>query len=755
MSGAEANSTRSASIDHEVEAVHFATAIQPHGVLLVLSDPELNVLQVSANTAVLWGLAPQNLLGQPLQRFLDTQQAIAIQQSLPAPGVVDFPRLSIQTSNGSRWFDGRLYRSDSGFLLELEPSQDTAQSTTLSLNQLRQTIDRLKRAAELPEFLQRVTEEIRAMTGFDRVMLYQFDAQGAGAVVAEASRQDLSPYLGLHYPATDIPEAVRALYGQGLLRYIPDLKAQPAALIPAEHPMTQHPSDLSRSLLRSVDPCCVEYHQNMQVSAMLVISLVKDQALWGLISCHHQTAKFLSGEVRTACELLGEFTASELFNKVDQAELSALHKLKLLQAELVEAISQATNFREALIHPAPRLLDLVNAQGAAICLDEEITLVGATPTVEQVRGLRDWVNAQDNDQSNEPLFHTDMLPRLYPEAMMFKETGSGLLRLQISQVRRYSILWFRPEVLRTINWAGDPQTSRQVQPDGQVKLCPRRSFEQWQETVQLTALPWQPYELNSALELRSAIVGIVLNKADELTLINRELERSNQELDSFIYAASHDLKEPLRGIHNYSTLLLKGYADVLDDTGKNRLHTLLRLTRRMELLIDVLLKFSRLGQTTLQVQAIDLNPLVQQVLADLQISRQEVSPTVDIPRTLPIVRCDAVLLQEVFMNLLSNALKYTDKTQPWIEIGYVEAAASTQQRHPSPILYVRDNGIGIRDRHRETIFRLFKRLHEQHLYGGGTGTGLTIAKKIIDRHGGRIWVESTYGEGSTFYFTLS
>ncbi|MBW4636083.1 MAG: GAF domain-containing protein [Iphinoe sp. HA4291-MV1] len=764
MNRSEITTQTGSSISRNLETIYFSGSIQPHGILLALSDPELRFLFVSANIQEHLGKAPHNLLGQSLNTLLDVQFVDAIKQSLEEIDSVSPIKLQECISVGERSFNGMVHRTENAIILELEPILPQTELGFFSIPTLvKRAIAKLRQVSSRSEFLQLVTQEVRQITGFDRIMVYHFDQQGAGTVMAQAKRDDLPSYLGLHYPATDIPEQVRALYARGVLRFIPDLTAQSIELVPASHPVMQQPLDLSLAVLRGVDPCCVEYHQNMGIAAILVIALINDQKLWGLIACHHQTPKYVPYEVREACELLGQFVSSELAHKVNHEELDYIVKLKSLQSEFVESISQVDNLKQALVNPAPRLLDLVSATGAAVCLEDEITLVGVTPTVEQVRALIQWADTQVGDA----LFHTNSLPKLYPEATAFKDVASGLLLLQISKVRRYDILWFRPEVLQTVNWAGDPNASITVEPGGNVTLSPRQSFEQWQETVRLTSLSWKACELENALSLRSAIVGIVLNKADELARINQELERSNQELDSFVYAASHDLKEPLRGIHNYSMLLLRGYESVLDDVGKTRLQTLIRLSRRMESLIDVLLKFSRLGQAELHLVPTDINQLVNQVLEDLCVSRQEVQPDIRIPRSLPIVHCDAVLINEVFTNLLSNAFKYNNKAEQWIEIGYLDAWHEDKGVSPpsppapllpcspsSPTFYVRDNGIGIRARHLETIFRLFKRLHEQHLYGGGTGAGLTIAKKIIERHGGRIWVESTPSVGSTFYFTL-
>jgi two-component system, chemotaxis family, sensor kinase Cph1 len=735
-----------------LEAVHMASSIQPHGVLLVLSDPELVVLQASANTQDYLGVLPHDLLSQPLGMLLHKAEIAMIDQELERLSNLDsdrFSHSSLQVWVREQCFNATLYRTTDTIILELEPTIAPPEIQPLQLHTwMKHTIAQLRHVPDRVEFLQLATLQIRSFTGFDRVMVYQFDAQGAGEVVAEAKQNDLLPYLGLHYPATDIPEPVRTLYRRGMVRYIPNLRAQSVALVPTKNPVTYQPLDLSVSVLRSVDPCCIEYHQNMNVAAILVIALTQGERLWGLISCHHSVPKPVSYLVRESCELLAQLITSELANKVNTEEFNYLTKVRSLQSEFIQSIAQADDLKQALINPAPRLLDLVGAQGAAICLEEDITRVGTTPAPEQIEALVHWLDAQCHI-SHSPLFYTDSLPKLYPEAAALKDGASGLLMLQISKVRRYAILWFRPEVLQTVNWAGDPNSSLTVAADGSITLCPRKSFERWQQIVRFTALPWKPCEIENALDLRSAIVGIVLKKADELARVNQELERTIQELDSFAYAASHDLKEPLRGIHNFSHLLLKGYSEVLDEVGQSRLQTLIRLTRRMESLINALLKFSRLGQTELHLQPSDLNQLLHQLVEELPISHPDLRTEIRIPRSLPAVNCDPILMHEVLVNLISNAIKYNDKPQQWIEIGYTEGDRATLCT-----FYVRDNGIGIRERHFNSIFRLFKRLHEQHLFGGGTGAGLTIAKKIIERHGGQIWVESTYGEGSVFYFTL-
>jgi light-regulated signal transduction histidine kinase (bacteriophytochrome) len=239
-------------------------------------------------------------------------------------------------------------------------------------------------------------------------------------------------------------------------------------------------------------------------------------------------------------------------------------------------------------------------------------------------------------------------------------------------------------------------------------------------------------------------------KAEQLERLNLELREKNSQLDSFAYVASHDLKEPLRGIHNFANFLLEDYGKTLDAEAVAHVRTVLRLSERMESLLDSLLYYSRLSRTEFTPAEIDMDRALTDAL-DLSTSRlREYGVQVRRPRPLPKARADFDRMSEVFANLIGNAIKYNDKPERWVEIGYRDGAAQ------EPVVdYVRDNGIGIAAEHRDLIFRIFKRLHERDKFGGGVGAGLTIVRKIIERHGGRIWVESVPGEGTTFCFTLN
>jgi light-regulated signal transduction histidine kinase (bacteriophytochrome) len=348
----------------------------------------------------------------------------------------------------------------------------------------------------------------------------------------------------------------------------------------------------------------------------------------------------------------------------------------------------------------------------------------------------------------EPVFATDCLSGYLPEAVSFKALCAGLLALRFSDTKDDFLLWFRPEIVQTVNWAGDPHKPVDLSSDGQ-RLLPRSSFALWKETVRLKSSPWAEVELEAAKELRAALLEVVLRRAEQLGRLYADLERSHAELDSFAYIASHDLREPLRGITNYSEMLSEDYADKLDQPGKDKLATLSRLSQRMSELLDSLLEYSRVGRAEFSNDDVDLNRVVSQALELLQLRIEEGHISIRIARPLPTVKGDRIRLVEVFMNLISNAIKYNDKPKKDIEIGFESSPLGGQ-----PVFYVRDNGIGIQEEHYEQIFQIFRRLHAANEYGGGSGAGLTIVRKIVERIGGRIWLKSIVGQGTTFYFTL-
>lgn len=729
----------------EQQPIHIPGQIQPHGVIFVLEEPELKILQVSKNTSTLFGIPAEKMVQRNLEELLDSFQVERLKAGLSEENI-DFinPTKVWLRKKGDDYlvFDSIVHRNPDGFLiLELEPAISQESIPFLSFYHLaRASINQLQETSSLRNFCQIIVEEVRKVTGFDRVMLYKFDDDGHGAVIAEEKLETMEPYLGLHYPESDIPSVARQLFSSNWIRLIPDAKSQPTEIFPAINPISQRPLDLTFSILRSASPCHIEYLHNMGVGASLTISLIKDQKLWGLIACHHQSPKYVSYELRKACEFLGRVIFSEISAREETEDYDYRMKLTYIQSALVEYMSQEENFIDGLVKHQPNLLELTGAGGAAVCFGGNYTVIGETPEEEDLNFLVQWLK----NNVDEEVFYTDSLPRIYPDAERFKNVASGLLAIPIS--KRNYVLWFRPEVIQTVNWGGDPNKAFEVsQSDGNLRLCPRKSFELWKETVRLTSLPWKPVEIKAALELRKAIINIVLRQADELAQLAQDLERSNAELKKFAYVASHDLQEPLNQVANYVQLLEMRYEDELDEDAKEFIGFAVEGVSLMQTLIDDVLAYSKVDVQGIEFELTEVETALNRALANL---RKRISETggVITHDPLPTVMADSTQLMQLFQNLIGNAIKFRSEQPPEIHVG-------AQRLEDAWLFSVRDNGIGLDPQFSDRIFVIFQRLHTRDEYPG-TGMGLAICKKIVECHRGRMWVESQLGQGATFYFTI-
>jgi two-component system, chemotaxis family, sensor kinase Cph1 len=726
--------------------IHSLTQVQPHGVLLVLQESDLTVLQVSRNTREAFGLPPEEVLGKSLDDLLDPYQVDQFRAGLAQENLdLINPTKVWVRRRGDEYgvYDAIFHRSSDGFLiLELEPALGQENIPFLSFYHLaRASINQLEASPNLKDFCQIIVHEVRKVTGFDRVMLYKFDDDGHGEVLAEEQLDDMESYLGLHFPESDVPAPARKMFLSNWIRVIPNAKAEPVDLYPAQNPVTGQPTDLIMSILRQPYACHTEYLEHMNVGASLTISLMKDQKLWGLIACHHKTPLHVSYELRKACEFLGRVIFAEISTREEEADFNYRMKVSQVQSSLIDFMAQEDYFIDGLIRHEPNLLDLVNAKGAAICFGGRWTTIGRTPPEDELNYLVQWL-AKNQDAE---VFATHALPLAYSDAERFKDVASGLLAIPIS--KRSYVLWFRPEVIQTVNWGGDPQHAYTVEGEGgNLRLCPRKSFQLWKETVRLQSLPWLSVEVRAALELRKAIVNIVLRQAEELALLAQDLERSNAELKKFAYVASHDLQEPLNQVANFVQLLEMRYDDELDEDGKEFIGFAVEGVSLMQTLIDDVLAYSKVDLKGIDWELTEVGTALDLALSNLRGRVAETGAEIT-SDPLPTIVADGTQLMQLFQNLIGNAIKFRRLDRaPRIHIG-------VERQEDAWLFSVRDNGIGLDPQFAERIFVIFQRLHTRDEYPG-SGMGLAICKKIVECHRGRIWVESVPDSGATFYFTI-
>jgi serine phosphatase RsbU (regulator of sigma subunit)/GAF domain-containing protein len=497
------------------EPIAVPGAVQPHGVLLAVTEPDLAVVVTSANATDLFG---RPVAGASLDELLAADEVAALRAGLGAD-VAEINPLRVRLRGAD--VDLVLHRADGLLVTEWEPVHGAEEAGAVWHRRLPAVLQRLSATATLDELADVLARDVRGVTGFDRVLVYRFDADWNGEVIAEARREDLEPFLGLRYPASDIPAQARALYATNWMRLIPDAGYRPVPLDPPVTPSTGRPLDLSGAMLRSVSPVHLEYLANMGVVASMSVSLIDDGRLWGLVACHHYAGPHRpSYSDRVAAEFLGRTASLLLPTKVAAEEQSGLVEVATRQAQLAAVVGRTPReLSAALADGDVRSLDLLPATGAAVRLNGQLRLLGTTPPAGRVEPLVRALLA-----AGFPV--TDAVSRVLPEAADLADTASGVLAVEVPGGRGDFLAWFRPETVREVRWGGNPYASKTVPTGTGPRLSPRRSFAAWSETVRETAQPWRAHEVAAARTLAADLADAALSRATEDNRLVTALQRT-------------------------------------------------------------------------------------------------------------------------------------------------------------------------------------------------------------------------------------
>ena len=497
------------------EPIHIPGAIQPHGVLVAVDDDH-RVRMVSANSGLLLGVEPADALGRELAELVGTGVARAVVDRDTA-GLPGTP-LVLALDDGTE-VDVRVHRSGARLVVELE-SLGAEDRVALSYHTARGAMARMASARSVAELAAHLAREVREITGFDRVMVYRFDADWNGEVVAEERRSDLNPFLGLHYPASDIPAQARRLYTVNWTRLIADVGYTPVPLHPVFDPETDAPLDLSFSTLRSVSPIHLEYLSNMGVTASMSISVVVEDRLWGLVACHHYSGPHRpSQDARAAAEFLGQVASQVVVERERADAREAALATQATMAGVTARVSASQRSPLETVIEDPELLTLMDAQGAALCYDGVIATRGTVVADTMLRRIAGVLES--------PLTYvtqTDNIAELLPELADVPEV-SGVLRIGSAPDRW--LMWLRPEQERVVDWGGDPTNKLIAGTEGpEVRLSPRKSFEKWQQVVRGRSLPWRSWQVDAADALGKHMQGLLLMRSREQIAMAESLQRS-------------------------------------------------------------------------------------------------------------------------------------------------------------------------------------------------------------------------------------
>lgn len=512
------------------EPIHAPGAIQPHGALFVIDPRSLEIVQASANTDAILGRDVASLLGRQLADLTGSEAAAKL-RAVIAAGVEDAPNPVALTVTG-RAFDVILHQTDGLVIVEFEPAREWGDANLLAL--LHPAVKRLSTAKSVDDVRAAAAREVRLLTGFDHVMVYHFHPDGHGEIVAEEHGEGITPYLGLHFPASDIPAQARRVYLSKLSRVIATSDYRSAALVPELNPRTGKPTDLSLAELRSVSPHHLQFMRNMGQGSSMSLSLVHEGHLIGMITCSHREPRYLPYLRRRVCELLAQRITLQLGAVAERIRLSDQLHQQRLRSTLIQQMVTADTVADALFNGAANVLDLLAADGAAARIDGTRAGAGQTPPaadVEAMVGL--WRSTSQGNQLVSESLSTDR-----PDLAELLPGTEGLVLLDLGAGGDY-LVWFRNEVLKSVKWLGDQSPANRDTP-----LSPRNSFRMWSQSVAGQAESWDPMAVAEAGELRRDIDTVRLNRAqarlaheglhDALTgLPNRRLltERLGQALE--------------------------------------------------------------------------------------------------------------------------------------------------------------------------------------------------------------------------------
>lgn len=533
----------------ELEPIHTPSSIQPSGALLVIDGTSLLAVQASANLADYLGLTPESALNRPLSDLVGVENAEKIWK-LPIRGDLhpSVPAV-LQMKRGTRWLflAVQVHRVEGNWVIEIETSDKSEEQHFGHLFvSIRNALWESDIETDFLRYAQFIAEQVRILTSFDRVMLYRFDTDWNGEVIAESRNEKLPSLLGNHFPASDIPPQARRLYAKNLIRVLADADAVAVSIMPPTHPTSGRVLDMSHAVLRSMSPIHIEYLHNMGVSATITISLMQGGKLWGLIACHHVTPKRIPFHLRELAEFVGKTVSLKLTNLESLERSKYMDQVRGTLMSLTRFIRQSGDIAEVLTMMETDILHLVRATGGILAMGGKRYCFGLVPPPDEVDMLVSWLEGQDSSE----VYFTDSLQRNYPPASAIADCAAGLLAVRLDAQFNDYILWFREERLCSIPWAGDPQKGFTVDSNG-PHIEPRRSFALWMQEQRGQSLPWTSIETDAAHSLSLALIEVLTQKALSVSEQNYRLlaenstdiiSRHNHEgIINFISLSSEDI----------------------------------------------------------------------------------------------------------------------------------------------------------------------------------------------------------------------
>lgn len=712
---------------HE-EKIHLCGQIQFFGFLFVFNQKEC--IAASENLVTLLDRPISEILGLPIERVLsllsnDVEWNVEdIESQIDGEIFVRFvERISI---NRVPYYLS-IYRYDTKTYLELEICTESDLKATRLFYYARYL------EVQQGNAWQSLTVLIRQITGFDRVMVYQFEEDSSGRVIAESVVDGMNSLLGYRYPEFDIPAQARALYTKFLSRHVADIDTPPVPVRGQDIEVL----DLTRCSLRSLSPVHLQYLRNAGVCASASFSIVIEGKLWGLVACQNRRPRNVDLAQRHLCAFLTQYAINYYLSEYQKENLVAQTIMGVLERDLKSELLINNDISFVLERFMPQIMEIASADGLLIKHDRGSKSWGEVPSAEYQLQVEQFINAQSSNE----LFSTSSF--LYSSTSNTISTlFPGIVRINILPSNAWYIYLYRKEHIYEDIWAGKPEKIYHYHPEKNIAYpSPRTSFEAWRETMKGNAVKWKKSELLFIEKLAQITQQAIAQRGGEIAQLNQELVLSNNALDTFGYTLTHDLKNPLSSIKMAAQMML--IKENLSKDLLNKLATnIMDATSLITEMMDKVYQLTQSNYVAFKTELIDPRVKILNIVESCKLQFAVTDLDLVLGETIPI-QGERTLLYQLFLNLIGNAIKYSSKKRlPKVEVYSVLEGNSVYY-------YIKDNGIGMDLQDHTAIFDIFKRLPNSQGFEG-SGIGLSIVKRIADRLGAKVTVESELDIGTTF-----
>lgn len=721
------------------EKIHLPEKIQAHGYLLSMNSDCTRFLRASVNIDEIISFSAQSVLDiKPRELFGDASLSEIVSNVLDVNKSGALKNISCCLEGG--FFDVNAFYSGDELVLELELLKNKDKNEEVdALFSIERFCSSLLLCNDESELINVFSKHIRHVTKFDRVKIYEFDESWNGKVVGESRVEGVTSYLGLNFPASDIPPQARALYEKNMFRLIANVNYTPVPIISAGF-AGEAPLDLTYSNLRSVSPVHIRYLQNMEVGASMSISIMLNGKLWGLVACHNMQKRRISSRVRSLCGIMTHVFSAKL--TAVQDEVTKQYERKLARfVQRLNLFSEGTPSRSVLARSEEAIMSLMGADGVVTVRGKERTSFGSVPAENDLEQLCRWYAGTPFKKVHAT---TDINALMSASGLPSGMTG-GVLIAPIGLSSSQFVAWFRKPQVQQVIWAGQPQKSVEVSDIGTI-LTPRNSFKKWTSEVKHKSKTWEL----SAIAAAKYIVSAMLDR-------NRHVaEEQVKKKSDYISQVSHELRTPLSAMIAIIQTLMQ--EQNLSDSVRSRVTTLDVSSQVLMSLINDILDLDKMeyGATKLDFIEFTIEELLEEVRSVMCIQAENKGLSLNVNYGKDADRAiftDFGKIRQVVFNLTSNAIKYT-------ETGFVNISSSLETTKNGPKSHqlkieVSDTGAGISEDETKIIFDKYAQAKPSGVNRvGSSGLGLAICKSFSDFLGGSIEVVSKEGVGSRFCFSV-